>query len=113
MTYDFQLEESALGDEQDDEKDDDPPELVRLVNMEERNLLPKDEEVEEINVGTIDDPKVLKVGSRMQGRPRLDLIELLREFKDVFAWSYQDMPGLSDSIVVHKLPIMEECKPVK
>ncbi|KAG8481981.1 hypothetical protein CXB51_026895 [Gossypium anomalum] len=40
--------------------------------------------------------------------------DLLRmEFKDVFAWSHQDMPGLNTDIVVHRLPIKEECKPVQ
>ncbi|KAA3460929.1 RNA-directed DNA polymerase (Reverse transcriptase), Ribonuclease H [Gossypium australe] len=42
-----------------------------------------------------------------------DLIELLQEFKYVFEWSYQDIPGLSTDIVVHRLPIKEECKPVQ
>ena len=41
------------------------------------------------------------------------LIELLREYSDVFAWSYQDMPGLDTDIVVHCLPLREECAPVK
>ena len=38
---------------------------------------------------------------------------MLKEFKDVFAWSYQDMPGLDTDIVQHKLPFKEECPPVK
>ncbi|KAA3475629.1 reverse transcriptase [Gossypium australe] len=44
---------------------------------------------------------------------RMDLIKLLLEFKDVFAWSYQDMPGLSADIAVHRIPIKRECKPVQ
>jgi len=38
---------------------------------------------------------------------------LLREFKDIFAWSYQDMPGLDPEIVQHKLPLKSECLPIK
>ncbi|XP_050877512.1 uncharacterized protein LOC127081282 [Lathyrus oleraceus] len=38
---------------------------------------------------------------------------MLREFMDIFAWSYQDMPGLDTYIVVHRLPLKEECPPVK
>uniref|UniRef100_A0A2N9H5G0 RNase H type-1 domain-containing protein n=1 Tax=Fagus sylvatica TaxID=28930 RepID=A0A2N9H5G0_FAGSY len=41
------------------------------------------------------------------------LIALLREFHEIFAWSYQDMPGLDTDIVVHKIPLKPECKPVK
>jgi len=38
---------------------------------------------------------------------------LLREFRDVFAWSNQDMPGLDPDIVQHKLPLKPECPPFK
>ena len=41
------------------------------------------------------------------------MIDLLREYSDVFAWSYQDMPGLDTDIMVHHLPLREECTPVK
>ena len=41
------------------------------------------------------------------------MIELLKEFPDVFAWSYQDMPGLDTNIVEHHLPLKPECPPVK
>uniref|UniRef100_A0A2N9GEF8 Reverse transcriptase domain-containing protein n=1 Tax=Fagus sylvatica TaxID=28930 RepID=A0A2N9GEF8_FAGSY len=44
---------------------------------------------------------------------RKALIALLREFHEIFAWSYQDMPGLDTDIVVHKIPLKPECKPVK
>ena len=38
---------------------------------------------------------------------------LLRDYQDIFAWSYQDMPGLSSEIVQHKLPLNLKCSPVK
>ena len=44
---------------------------------------------------------------------RTKLIELLQEYQDVFAWSYQDMPGLDTDIVVHKLPIKPGCKLIR
>ena len=44
---------------------------------------------------------------------RKELIDLLQDYSDVFAWSYQDMPGLNTDIVVHRLPLKEECMPVK
>ena len=31
----------------------------------------------------------------------------------MFAWSYQDMPGLDTDIVVYRLPLREECISVK
>ena len=38
-----------------------------------------------------------------------ELIALLKEFKEIFAWSYQDMPGLDTEIVVHGILIKHEC----
>nr|KYP60136.1 Transposon Ty3-I Gag-Pol polyprotein [Cajanus cajan] len=49
----------------------------------------------------------------MKETERNKLIRLLHDYKDVFAWSYQDMPGLDTSIVEHKLPLKPECLPVK
>ena len=42
-----------------------------------------------------------------------ELVRLLFDYSDVFAWSYQDMPGLDTSIVEHKLPLKSDCTPVK
>ena len=37
----------------------------------------------------------------------------MHEYKDIFAWSYDDMPGLNTDFVVHKLPIDPAFPPVK
>ena len=49
----------------------------------------------------------------MSSATRKELIDLLQDYSDVFAWSYQDMTGLDTDIVVHRLPLREECMPVK
>ena len=49
----------------------------------------------------------------MSPTTRKELIDLLQEYNDVFAWSYQDMPSLDTNIVVHRLPLREECMLVK
>jgi len=41
------------------------------------------------------------------------MLRFLTNYQDVFAWSYQDMPGLNTDIVVHKLPLIQDMKPVK
>ncbi|KAK4382829.1 hypothetical protein Sango_2835600 [Sesamum angolense] len=40
-------------------------------------------------------------------------VELLHEFKDVFAWPYKDMPGLDPKVAVHQLSIRKGAPPVK
>ncbi|MGV7343510.1 hypothetical protein PJI17_32955, partial [Mycobacterium kansasii] len=39
--------------------------------------------------------------------------QLLKENKDVFAWTYEEMPGLEPSVAMHRLNISKEKKPVK
>ena len=49
----------------------------------------------------------------MSPATRKKLINLLQDYNDVFAWSYQDMSGLDIDIVVHCLSLREECAPIK
>jgi ribonuclease HI len=41
------------------------------------------------------------------------LITLLREFRDIFAWSVYDAPGVSPSLACHSLAIPPDAKPVQ
>ena len=41
----------------------------------------------------------MKIGALLEEYVKKGLIELLREYVDVFAWSYEDMPGLDTEIV--------------
>ena len=40
-------------------------------------------------------------------------IELLKEYQDVFAWSYEDLKSYDTNIIQHKIPIKEDQKPFK
>ena len=91
------------------ENDDVPPDLLRLVEQEERQILPHQEITEAINLGTKKERKEVKIGTTLSPATRKELIDLLQEYNDVFAWSYQDMPGLNTDIVVHCLLLREEC----
>ena len=55
----------------------------------------------------------MKIGTTLSSTTRKELIDLFQDYNDVFVWSYQDMPGLDTDIVVHRLPLREECAPVK
>jgi len=97
-------------DFENDEDYDASPDLLRMMEQEDKHILPHRESLE---IVSLEDGKEVKIGTEITAKTRQDLINLLREFKDVFAWSYQDMPGLSTNIVVHRLPIKEDCKPVQ
>ena len=70
-------------------------------------------DVETVDFGTEDQPRELKIGSPLSTDERDRLIHLLRSYLDVFAWSYEDMPGLDPSIVQHHLPTLPHARPVK
>ena len=38
---------------------------------------------------------------------------LLKEFQDVFAWSYEEMPGFDPKIVEHEIKTYPDAKPVR
>ncbi|KAM2679573.1 hypothetical protein EV2_011475 [Malus domestica] len=69
--------------------------------------------LEEINVGTADDPRPLFVSALLPQHMKAELHALLEEFKDCFAWSYHEMPGLDRTFVEHELRIKPGCKPFR
>ena len=70
-------------------------------------------DVEIVDFGIEDQPRKLKIGSPLSIDEMDRLIHLLRSYLDVFAWSYEDMPGLDPSIVQHHLPILPHVRLVK
>ena len=53
----------------------------------------------EINLGTKDNSKNVIISLNLTHSEEEALIEILREYKDTFAWSYEDMPSLDPSLV--------------
>jgi hypothetical protein len=53
------------------------------------------------------------IGSSLSQKEKKDLMELLKEFQEVFAWLYEDMPGIDLDIAQHRIPTLPEVKPVK
>lgn len=69
--------------------------------------------MEIINLGFEDCMKEIKIGVTLEIDVKKGLIELLHEYVDVFAWLYQDMPGLDTNIVMHHLLLKQDCSLVK
>ena len=82
-------------------------------DLEERKVTPISSSTESVDFGTSDPPKELKIGFSLSLDERSRLINLLRSYLDVFAWSYEDMSGLDPSIVQHHLPILPHARLVK
>ena len=89
------------------------PELERIITQEDREIKLHQQETEIVNLGVGDERKEVKVGTDMTAPVRDELVVLLQNYQDIFAWSYQDMPGLNPDIMQHHLPLNLECSPVK
>nr|CAN75826.1 hypothetical protein VITISV_012550 [Vitis vinifera] len=68
-------------------------------------------DVEIVDFNIVNQPRELKIGSPLSTDERDNLIHLLRSYLDVFAWSYENMPGLHPSIVQHHLAILPHARP--
>ena len=76
-----------------------------LSNIEETiaiNISTKPNVVENIHVGKSCSPVELEI-----------YCALFREFKDVFAWSYEEMLGIDLRIIEHEIKMYPDVKPVR
>ena len=69
--------------------------------------------MEEVDLGTDQQkPRPISISSKLLEDEKLELILLLKEFRDVFAWDYSEMLRLNPGLVVHTLNVDPEAKPV-
>ncbi|KAF7133374.1 hypothetical protein RHSIM_Rhsim09G0135400 [Rhododendron simsii] len=99
---------------------DDSPLTLKELAMEDLKTAPAEvndykaevkDPLEDFNVGTEGDPRILHVCAALLDEIKDWLKYLLSEFRDCFAWDYPDMPGLNRSLVEHKIPIKEDFVP--
>ena len=57
----------------------------------------------EMNLGTQEEPRVTEEFAR--------ILEVLKKYKDCFAWSYTELPGFNRKLVEHRLPIKTGFEP--
>jgi hypothetical protein len=67
----------------------------------------------ECNIGTQKEPKFVKLSSSLTKEQRAEYTELLKDFTDVFAWTYEDLKTYDTSVIEHKIPLKEEAKPFR
>jgi hypothetical protein len=91
--------------------------LERLFNgndvVVKGRVLDEDADTTECNIGTPEEPKFIKMSRRLNTKQRAKYTELLREFVDVFAWTYKDLKTYDTSIIEHKIPLKKEAKPFR
>ena len=71
------------------------------------------EELEVINLSS--DPNVhrpVSISASLSVEERMHLVEFLKEYQDVFAWQYDEMPGIDPKLVTHSLNVEPGTRPV-
>ena len=72
-----------------------------------------EEELKETNLGAeLGSQKPVFISSKLTIQEKEQLVTLLKEYMDVFAWTYDEMPGLDLGLVVHGLNVDPRVKPV-
>ena len=61
------------------------------------------------NLGTIEN---VYIGAECSHAEILEYTELFKEFRDIVAWSYDDMPGIDPRFVEHEIKNYPNAKPV-
>ena len=93
-------EESLRKEEEKDE----------AVTAEKDIQVTAEEELEEIELGS--EPRSISISASLTEKEKSELIQLLKEFKDIFAWDYSKMPRLDPGLVAHTLNVDLEAKSV-
>ena len=81
--------------------------------MIEENEEDKIEALEEVELVEGKSTMTTKIGTTLSPEIRSMLVQFLKENLDVFAWSHEDMPGISPKVIEHKLNVNPEKKPVQ
>jgi hypothetical protein len=58
-----------------------------------------------LNLETNAKPKMVKINAQLETGKVLELEQLLKDFKDVFAWTYKDLKGIPPKLAQHKIEL--------
>lgn len=90
-----------------------PKEVIKAFECQENQNLPSVDDLQEINLGLEAIPRVVKIGTPSTSYLGHSLLNLLREYIDIFAWTYVDMLSMDTDLVTHKLSTNPDIHPIK
>ena len=105
---------------QEKESDEPDQEAIRELHQAQESLeremtilqRVKASQLEEVDLGTEEKPRPVNVAKEMPKDEKKAMVELLMNFRDVFAWSYEDMRGLDPQLYQHQIHLSTDAKPV-
>ena len=89
-------------------------EAERIFEQElQRSRRVKEDELLDLNLGTEEEPKNVRVSAKLDKGFREKLELLLKSFKDVFAWDYTDLLGIDPKFYQRKINLKKDAVPVR
>ena len=71
-----------------------------------------EEELEEVDLESVSQElRPISISANLTEKEKSELVLLLKEFKEVFAWDYSEMPGLDPRLIAHTLNVDPQAKP--
>jgi hypothetical protein len=74
---------------------------------------PQPEEVEDCDIGTKEEPRIVKISKYLPPETKAKYANLLKQYKDVFAWSYEELRTYDTTVIKHKIPLKPSVKPFR
>ena len=71
------------------------------------------QELEDVNLVEEDATKVPKVGAELDLDLKEKIVEFLKQNLDIYAWTHEDMPGIDNKVIEHKLNVDPTKNPVQ
>ena len=86
--------------------------MKREEEKDEKVMTEKDaqfvaeEQLKEVDSGSgSQESRPISISANLTEKEKLELVLLLKEFKDVFAWDYSEMPRLDPRLITHTLNV--------
>jgi len=76
-------------------------------------LQPQLKEVEDYDIGTKEEPKIVKLSKYLPAQVKSKYVEFIKKYKDIFAWSCNDLRMYDTSVIEHKIPLKHDIKPFR
>ena len=90
--------------------------LERIFDNNDVFLKPGEKEdgnnIVDCNIGIENDPKYVKISKSLTDETKNEYKNLLQQYADIIAWSYNDLKTYNKDVMEHKIPLKVDAKPI-
>ena len=95
-----------------------PKGLIPLEQLFDKNDIPAKPTIKpeptntcQHNLGTEENPQTINLSRLLPQDQVQKYLDLFQEYKDAFAWNYDELKNYDTSIIQHKIPLKEKAVP--